>query len=164
MNNLLVHARRLAVVAAVLVVVALYQAMLAFAAIGETRASLRERLDVLDHLRTLNAGPVAMRATVDDAAAQLDEQSRLEKLIGHHLAGIEFVREPPETVPLHGNVKLIRHALRIDEITPLRLGQFLVDCENARPPVRLAGIQITSPRGETARAAQARITLLELTR
>lgn len=164
MNNLLVHARRITGVAVVLAVIALHQSWLALAAIKSQRTAREDQHARLEQWRALNAGSASQRAAVNAAAAELTVESRLETLIAHHFAGLKVERTPPESVALDNGLHVRQHEVRIDQVTPLRLGQFLAGCESTRPPVRVAGIQITSPRGETARSVHAQLTLLEIAR
>jgi len=108
------------------------------------RAALTERARSLADLRRAH----------DTLAATARPEDRLAELVRRHLDGAPHDLALRERRDEGGEWFTARYDLRIERINGPAAARFLAACENARPPVRLIDIQVS-----TAPAAPGQLTL-----
>lgn len=121
-------------------------------------ARARESLALDERARTL----AELRRGLDTITATARPEDRLAELARRHLEGAPHDLALRERRDEGGDGFTTRYDLRIERIDAAAAARFLAACENARPPVRLIDIQVSSAPAAPGQLAL-QLALAELT-
>lgn len=152
------------VIAALAVIVALGVMMSSYSGIQKKRNQLQRRLGDLRELQSLGQLKVSQAEAFQRWVDQGEHRYDLAALIDQHLGGVKVDKASRESFALMDGWTLNRYDVRLDNVPPGKLSEFLAGCENARPPVRIMDIQITLSSDTASPNYTAQLALAEITR
>jgi len=101
------------------------------------------------------------RAAFDQLSAQTPSSDTLASAMKRTLPGIKNDMVLRETRDAGEGWKIKQYDVRLDQVPPAKLGEFLAACVNSQPPVRLVEVQVSRSR-ETGEMLAAQLTLAEM--
>ena len=152
-------------IAMVLVALALGSTWWTFSAIQSDRQKLQRRLQDIRTIQDAGRTHAVDRKEIERWLGRGEEKpATLEALIREHLDGVKMDSALREKTESFDGWNLKRYDVRLDDVPPGKLSEFLAECENAIPPVRIVEIQVTTSPDTASPNYSAQLGLAELSR
>ncbi len=128
----------------ILVAIALYSLASGLLRIDQLQTQIQARLGEQAALAELGEKVIQLRAAHDWMSSTATTNGLLASLARQYLSGSPHDIALRERKDDGGAWSFQRYDLRIERVDATTAGRFLAACENARPPIRLIDIQVSS--------------------
>lgn len=153
------HSRGIA--ALLITAISLTVCYLALGRLSFYRVQIESRLREKTELATLRETLLSRRAAYEQISAMNASGESLASVVKRTLPGVGNDTVLRETRDAGEGWVVRQYDVRLDQVPPARLGEFLSACVNARPPLRVVEVQVSRSR-ESDGSLAAQLTLAEM--
>jgi len=131
------------ILTSVLVLLAIFMNVRAQKNINFYRTQIEARHGELETLQELTQSQIASRAAFGWLQQHARPNERLEDLVKQQLSNVKTDLVLREVKQVGDRWNIYRYDMRLENVSTKQFSEFLVLCENARPPVRITELQVS---------------------